>query len=218
MSRGADGGRFGDRLEAATGVCWQGLGARILERLDALDQYVERFDSKVNLTGFRSSEERLCRYFGEALAAIDALAEATVGIDVGSGGGTPALPLALALPEVSWTLVEPRAKRALFLEQAAHELGIHNVSVYRGRLDAYADGDAEASCVTVRGLELGVDGRQDVHRLLGPRGRVLLFSSERRVHEEARAWAGLGLRVAGSTRLLPEAPVASGWLLVAEKP
>ena len=219
MSRHPAGrGSFGARLDAATGASW-GLDRGTLERLDALDQFVERFDRNVNLTGFRSSEVRLCRYFGEALAVLHALLPLPTGaaVDVGSGGGTPALPLAIARPELSWTLVEPRRKRAMFLEQASHELGILNVKVYHGRLEAYAEAGAPASsCITVRGLGLDVARRDALMRLVATEGRILLLSGERRLRDEALAWSEVGARVDGPWPLLPRAVVASGWMLQVE--
>jgi len=47
-------------------------------------------------------------------------------VDLGSGGGVPALPLALAWPATRWLLVEANGRRARFLAQAAHSLGIDN--------------------------------------------------------------------------------------------
>jgi 16S rRNA (guanine527-N7)-methyltransferase len=45
-------------------------------------------------------------------------------VDLGSGGGLPALPVALARPTTSWRLVEARARRADFLRQAVLDLGL----------------------------------------------------------------------------------------------
>jgi 16S rRNA (guanine527-N7)-methyltransferase len=50
-------------------------------------------------------------------------------VDVGSGAGLPGIPLAIALPQAQFTLVEAKQRRAGFLELAAAELGLPNVSV-----------------------------------------------------------------------------------------
>lgn len=54
-------------------------------------------------------------------------------VDVGSGGGTPGIPLAVALPDRSVTLLEANARKAAFLERMAQELP--NVTVVRGRAE-----------------------------------------------------------------------------------
>ena len=55
-------------------------------------------------------------------------------VDFGSGGGFPALPLALAGVGERWTLVESRRNKTLFLRRAIQELGAGQVDVLTGRL------------------------------------------------------------------------------------
>ncbi|MCA9684461.1 MAG: class I SAM-dependent methyltransferase [Myxococcales bacterium] len=57
-------------------------------------------------------------------------------LDIGSGGGFPGLVLAIGLPDVELTLVEPRAKRATVLELGLRKLGRPDCRVLRGRIDA----------------------------------------------------------------------------------
>lgn len=57
-------------------------------------------------------------------------------IDIGSGAGLPGIPLALANPNISVTLLEPMARRVAFLELAITELGLKNqVQVLRARAE-----------------------------------------------------------------------------------
>lgn len=55
--------------------------------------------------------------------------------DVGTGAGYPGLILAIAKPDVSCTLIEPRAKRAAFLNYAKNILGLKNVQVLQKRVE-----------------------------------------------------------------------------------
>ncbi len=64
-------------------------------------------------------------------------------VDFGSGGGFPALPLALAGVGKHWTLVESRRNKTLFLRRAIQELAIAGVDVITGRLEALVEDDAE---------------------------------------------------------------------------
>ena len=63
-------------------------------------------------------------------------------VDFGSGGGFPALPLALAGVGERWTLVESRRNKTLFLRRALQELAITGVDVVTGRLEVLVDEDA----------------------------------------------------------------------------
>ena len=66
------------------------------------------------------------------------LVEATSGtiVDVGSGGGSPGIPLAVALPGRDFVLLEAERRKCVFLEEFAAELG--NVRVVRGRAEEQA--------------------------------------------------------------------------------
>lgn len=56
-------------------------------------------------------------------------------VDVGSGAGLPGIPLALARPDLTVTLLEPLSRRYLFLDECVTALGLRNVTVVRGRAE-----------------------------------------------------------------------------------
>jgi 16S rRNA (guanine527-N7)-methyltransferase len=72
-------------------------------------------------------------------------------IDLGSGAGLPGLVLAMLLPEVPVTLLEPMARRVTFLDECISELGLNNVVVHRGRAEDAA-GQIAADVVTARAV------------------------------------------------------------------
>ena len=59
--------------------------------------------------------------------------------DVGSGAGLPGLVLAVARPDVSFTLIEPMERRCDWLNGESERLGLENVTVLRGRAEEVAD-------------------------------------------------------------------------------
>ena len=59
-------------------------------------------------------------------------------VDIGSGAGFPGIPLRIVMPEVSFTLVESRQRRASFLRAAVRELGLANTEVIDQRLESLA--------------------------------------------------------------------------------
>ena len=71
--------------------------------------------------------------------------------DVGSGAGLPGIPLAIARPDLSVTLVEPLLRRTRFLEEAVGRLGLANVRVVRARADEL-HGTEEFDVVTSRAV------------------------------------------------------------------
>ncbi|GAA1272577.1 16S rRNA (guanine(527)-N(7))-methyltransferase RsmG [Kitasatospora nipponensis] len=71
--------------------------------------------------------------------------------DVGSGAGLPGIPVALARPDVSVTLLEPLLRRTTFLEEVVRELGLENVTVLRGRAEEMV-GKISVEIVTARAV------------------------------------------------------------------
>lgn len=87
-----------------------------------------------NLTGAKSLESVLDNIF-DSLYPLKFIDKFATCMDVGSGGGFPALPLAIANPKSQFILVEPRNKRIAFLKNITLELGLKNVEVYPSRIE-----------------------------------------------------------------------------------
>jgi len=72
-------------------------------------------------------------------------------IDLGSGAGLPGIILAMLLPDAEIVLLEPMARRVVFLEECVRVLGLRNATVYRARAEDAA-GHLEADVVTARAV------------------------------------------------------------------
>jgi 16S rRNA (guanine527-N7)-methyltransferase len=107
--------------------------------------YLELVDwnSRVNLTSITEWEQVQTRLFLDSLAASTVLPpdlSASGGriLDVGSGAGFPGLPLKIAFPALSVTLIDATAKKTAFLVHVARVLELKDVEVYTGRAEALA--------------------------------------------------------------------------------
>ncbi len=78
----------------------------------------------INLTGADSLAVLASDHLPDSLALLALVPPGARVVDVGSGGGLPALPFAILRPDCALTLVEPRAKRAAFLRTAVRQLGL----------------------------------------------------------------------------------------------
>jgi 16S rRNA (guanine527-N7)-methyltransferase len=98
------------------------------ERGAALDAFVVLFltwNGSINLASVASADELVTRHLVDAFALASLVGPAAQSaIDVGSGGGLPAIPLAMVLPDIRLLLVEPNRKKAAFLRTAVRELGL----------------------------------------------------------------------------------------------
>ncbi len=100
-----------------------------------------------NLTAVTSIEEAWHRHVSDSLSLVPDLSVLPKGsrvVDLGSGGGLPGIPLAVALPELHFTLVEATGKKARFLTETATALGLTNVSVKNERAEDFAHGPDRA--------------------------------------------------------------------------
>jgi 16S rRNA (guanine527-N7)-methyltransferase len=93
-----------------------------------------------NLTAIRESERMVTHHLLDALAALPHLPQRRMLrlIDVGSGGGLPGVPLAIARPDWRVTLLDSNRKKTTFLRQVAAELGLPGVAVAAARVEDYA--------------------------------------------------------------------------------
>jgi 16S rRNA (guanine527-N7)-methyltransferase len=119
------------------GVALEGaLVAQLGAYLEALLETNRSF----NLTAVTSPDEAWSRHIADSLSLVPDLRELPAGaevVDVGSGGGLPGLPLAIALPQLRFTLVEATGKKARFLEQVARDLQLKNVRVANERAEVF---------------------------------------------------------------------------------
>jgi 16S rRNA (guanine527-N7)-methyltransferase len=102
---------------------------------------LEKWNRVYNLTAVRDRAEMVSQHLLDCLAIVPHVRARTI-LDVGSGGGFPGIPLALALPDAQLTLLDSRQKKATFLRQALIELAIGNATVARARVE-----DWHAGCV-----------------------------------------------------------------------
>lgn len=109
-------------------------------RLDAYLALLAKWNRTYNLTAIRDPEQMVTHHVLDALAVLPHLPEREDlrVLDVGSGGGVPGLPLAIARPRWSVVLLDSNHKKGAFLQQAAIELALTNVEVVTARIEDYA--------------------------------------------------------------------------------
>jgi len=138
-----------------------------------------KWNSKINLTGARDLESLNNYHLPDVLAAAEVLRRTGVKdlIDVGSGNGIPGLVLALLIPGLEVTLLEPRQKRAFFLRHEANRLKLENVRIAEKRAEQITAGlfSAALSRATFKPEEWIHAGK----RLIKPNGYILCFTSGR---------------------------------------
>jgi len=112
---------------------------------DALEKYrvlldeLQRWNKKVNLTAIRDRDEMVTAHLLDSLVARPLLHGVRI-LDVGTGGGFPGLPLAIAEPDREFDLVDSNNKKIMFVQHMAGLLGLDNVNAVKARTEDYAPG------------------------------------------------------------------------------
>ncbi len=153
------------------------------ERWTRLATYVAllfRWNAHMNLTALDSGDRGLERLVIEPLVAARYVPPgARSMVDIGSGGGSPAIPMKIARPGLSLRMVESRVRKAAFLRHAVRELKLGGVEVENCRYEALVrrpEMRQAHDVVTVRGVRIA-DGDGGLRDLLKPGGLVLAFRS-----------------------------------------
>lgn len=102
-----------------------------------LDQ-LNRWNKTYNLTAITDHKEQVYKHIVDSLSIRDAIRGPKV-CDVGTGPGLPGIPLAIALPDIHFTLVDSSQKRIIFIQQALIKLKITNVTALHQRIEENKD-------------------------------------------------------------------------------
>lgn len=131
---------FTQSLGALASAAGAPIPAEKLLKLAAFHALIEEANRSFNLTKAEGPEEFASRHFLDSLAlpALNLLDPGDSVIDVGSGAGFPGMPIAILRGNLSVTLLDSMRKRTHFLEAAAKELGLSNVTVVTARAEDYA--------------------------------------------------------------------------------
>lgn len=120
------------------GVAQLGLNlsmAQLHQLMDFLG-LMSKWNKVYNLTAVRDPMQMITHHLLDTLAAAPAFANARRVLDVGAGGGVPGLILAIVYPNIEFHLIDIVNKKTAFLTQAKVELGLKNVTVHTGRVEA----------------------------------------------------------------------------------
>lgn len=161
------------------------VSAVLAEQLWSYLEILTHWNRRINLVGFALislDDAAIDRLFIEPLQVASIVGPVNAFIDIGSGGGSPGIPLALALPAQSGVLVEVRARKSVFLREVVRVLEISSrIDVQTknfqelARVPAY--GRAFDLC-TVRAVRMSSAETAILRLFLGPQGRLCLFTAD----------------------------------------
>ena len=171
------------------------LSHALAGQLETYYRLLVHWNTSINLTALPLNpitDQAIDRLLIEPIAAAQHLAAAApVWFDLGSGGGSPAIPLKLARPAGQLTMIESKERKAGFLREAVRSLKLDNTRVEAIRIEALATDSrlaATADLVTVRAVRADQALFDVIGKLLRFRGQALLFGAKRLGREVPRGY------------------------------
>ena len=117
-----------------------GLSAEADRKLSAYLDLLAKWNRTYNLTALRERSQMITHHVHDALAVLPFLPgnERLRVLDVGTGGGIPGVPIAIARPDWRLVLLDASQKKIAFVTQAAIELALRNVRAVASRVEEFA--------------------------------------------------------------------------------
>jgi 16S rRNA (guanine527-N7)-methyltransferase len=187
------------------------------EEVAKLAAYLDRlavWNRRINLTAFKldePSDDAIDRLIVEpVLASLHIRLYDQTLMDLGSGGGSPAIPLKLMRPWVRLTMVESRARKAAFLREAVRTGGLQQVTVENERYEQLVDRSdlrGRMDLISFRAVRADEELWGVIRACLAPAGRILWFGAPAETLELPSPFAELARQRLGAAD--------ASWLVVA---
>lgn len=191
--------------QLADGIRRMGLeptAAQVRQFLSYMD-LLQQWAAKINLTAIVDPLAIIDRHFCDSLAlwpalgltAPSAISSTSRLLDIGSGAGFPGVPLKIVAPEIGLTLLEPRQKRAAFLQVLIAELGCTHSQVTTSRLAEYSCTAAKGyNWIVARGVGQFDDLVTQAIDLLDQDGGFAFYLTERQAKNTLKRRSGFEVR------------------------
>jgi 16S rRNA (guanine527-N7)-methyltransferase len=170
------------------------MGVQLDEsQVDVLWRYAQMLrerNSHVNLTSIVSPEGILTLHMLDSLSVVSHLGGARTVIDVGTGGGFPGIPLAVACPQKQFTLIDGTQKKIRFVSEGIAALDIRNATAIAARAENLPKGQV-FDAVIARAVSTLADLVHNAGNLVAPDGRLLAMKGrlpEEEISGLPRTW------------------------------
>jgi 16S rRNA (guanine527-N7)-methyltransferase len=187
---------FTDRLAKRTKRAGLSIAPQLAEALGVYYRLLEFWNQRINLTAFSlvdAPDEAIDRLLIEPLVA-SKLFHGTHGhshihqqlsahpriLDIGSGGGSPAIPLKLATPSLHLMMVESKTRKSAFLREAIRQLNLEDTVVETARAEdliTRPELHESQELITIRAVRIEQKLLMRLQAFLRLGGRILLFRS-----------------------------------------
>jgi len=140
-----------DTLKSGANELGVMLDNSMIDALWAYKNFLQEYNQKVNLTAITDDEGIVVKHFLDCLTVVPHVPHGRV-IDIGTGAGLPGLVLKIVRPDLNITLLDARAKKVKFLQEAINLLKLENITAIHGRAEDVQKKIAAFDCAISRAV------------------------------------------------------------------
>ena len=150
------------------------LDNEVLEKIETYCDLICSWSKRMNLISRGDLAHIIDSHFLDSLIPVEIIPISGQLLDVGSGAGFPAIPLALLRPAVNFILVESIHKKTLFLNTAIKRLNLSNAQVIEMRIEEIKPAP-EYDIITVRALPHWEKLKETIMAFLNSKGKIIYY-------------------------------------------
>lgn len=154
------------------------------QRLLAYLALLQKWNKVYNLTAVRDPKGMVVLHLLDSLSVLPYV-ESTNLLDVGSGGGLPGIVLAIVNPGLQVTTIDTVQKKVIFMRQVKGELGLNNLEVIHGRVEAFKPTTPYAQIISRAFSEIDLFMKL-THHLIAKNGKWLAMKGQLPENEMAK--------------------------------
>lgn len=145
-----------------------------IEKAETYNDFIFSWSRRMNIVSKKDLGILLERHILDSIVPAAEIPESGHLVDIGSGAGFPAIPLALIRPALNITMMEARHKKVLFLKEVCSKLKLGNVSIVESRLEDFAP-DPLFDIATIRALPRWKQLLPRIKNLLKQQGKIIYY-------------------------------------------
>lgn len=197
------------------------LSVQQLELFNLFAEELKKWNRKINLTAIKDDREIVIKHFADSLSLLGCLKKTGKLLDIGSGGGFPAIPLKIMLPELPVVSVDAVEKKILFQRHAARILQLREFTAVHARVEDMSKSPAAQFDTIVSRAFADLSFFVNLALpLLKPTGQIIAMKGKEGREEALAAekcLASLGVKIVDCINLRLPANGAERYLVVLEK-
>jgi 16S rRNA (guanine527-N7)-methyltransferase len=147
----------------------------LIDRVGIYHDLIIDWSRRMNLVSRNDFDNIIERHFLDSLTPIKEIRRTGHLVDVGSGAGFPAIPIALMRPELGIVMIESIRKKVVFLNEAISRLSLERVSVWHGRLEDFSP-IKKYDIATIRAVAITEKLRKHLERVIKDTGKIIYYN------------------------------------------